>query len=111
MRPLVAEPLKTKTTKEWQSILDDAGIPNGPINDMEHVVNDPQVLAREMIVSVEHPKAGEVKMPGVPIKMSETQGSVRFAPPILGQHTEEVLKELAGLSDEEIIDLRENGGI
>ncbi|MFA5524327.1 MAG: CaiB/BaiF CoA-transferase family protein [Tissierellales bacterium] len=111
LRPLVAEPLKTKTTKEWQSILDDAGIPNGPINDMEHVVNDPQVLAREMIVSVEHPKAGEVKMPGVPIKMSETQGSVRFAPPILGQHTEEVLKELAGLSDEEIIDLRENGGI
>lgn len=111
LRPLVAEPLKTKTTKEWQTIFDEAGVPNGPINDMEHVVNDPQVLAREMIVSVDHPKVGEVKMPGVPIKMSETQGKVRFAPPVLGQHTEEILKELAGLSDEEISDLRENGGI
>lgn len=111
LRPLLSETLKIKTTKEWQLILEDAGVPNGPINNMEQVVNDPQVLAREMIVSINHPMAGEVKMPGVPIKMSETQGNIRFAPPLLGQHTDEILKELAGLSDEQILELREKGGI
>lgn len=111
LRPLIAEPLKEKTTKEWLSILDKFGVPNGPINNMEDVINDPQVLAREMIVEVDHPKAGKMKMLGVPIKMSETQGSIKSPAPLLGQHTTEVLKNIAGLTDEEIETLREKGGI
>ncbi|MFT9495588.1 CoA transferase, partial [Anaerosolibacter sp.] len=62
----------------------------------------PQVLARNMIVEVDHPVAGHLKMAGVPIKMSETQGAVRTHAPLLGQHTEEILKELLGMSTEEI---------
>ena len=110
LRPLLAEPLKTKTTEEWIDILNDAGVPNGPINDIEGVVNDPQVKAREMIVEVDHPVAGKTKMPGVPVKMSETQGEVRTPAPTLGQHTDEILREF-GLSDEEIKELKESGSI
>lgn len=111
LRSLVAESLKGKTTKEWQKILDDAGVPNGPINNMEAVVNDPQVLARDMIVEVDHPIAGKVKIPGVPIKMSETQGKIRFSAPLLGQHTEEILKDLNDLDSNQIEELRRKGAI
>jgi CoA:oxalate CoA-transferase len=90
----------------WQAVLDAAGVPNGPINTIDKVLQDPQVLAREMVVEIQHPVAGVLKMAGVPIKMSETQGSVRRPAPLLGQHTEEILKELLNLSDEEIDGLR-----
>jgi CoA:oxalate CoA-transferase len=100
--PLITAVTKTKTTREWQDLLDKAGVPNGPINTIDKVMEDPQVLARDMIVEVDHPVAGHLKMAGVPIKMSETQGSVRTHAPLLGQHTEEILKELLGMSTEEI---------
>lgn len=111
LRPLLAEPFKTKTTDEWLELLNEAGVPCGPINDIEGVVNDPQIQAREMVVSVKHPTAGEMSMPGVPIKMSETQGSVRTPAPILGQHTDEILKQELNLTDEEIEKLKEDGSI
>lgn len=104
---LINEETRSKTTKEWQDILDEAGVPNGPINTIDKVLEDPQVLAREMVVEVDHPVAGHLKMAGVPIKMSETQGSVRTHAPLLGQHTDEILKELLGLKDEEIEALKE----
>lgn len=107
LRPLIAEPMKEKTTEEWLEILDKAGVPNGPINTIDKVLQDPQVIAREMIVEVEHPVAGNLKMPGVPIKLSDTPGSVRTPAPLLGQHTEEILKELLGYDDEKIQSLRE----
>lgn len=110
IRPLLAAPFKTKTTEEWIDILNQAGVPNGPINNIEGVVNDPQVNARNMIVEVEHPKAGKIKLPGVPIKMSESQGEVRTAAPMLGQHTDEILKEF-GLSEEEISNLKNSGAL
>ncbi|MBB6218146.1 CoA:oxalate CoA-transferase [Anaerosolibacter carboniphilus] len=100
--PLITEVTRTKTTKEWQDLLDKAGVPNGPINTIDKVMEDPQVLARDMIIEVDHPVAGHLKMAGVPIKMSETQGIVRTHAPLLGQHTEEILKELLGMSTEEI---------
>lgn len=111
LRPLLARNMKKKTTRAWIEILNSHGIPNGPINDIEGVVNDPQILSRQMIVEIEHPTVGNMKMAGVPIKMSETQGSIRFAAPLLGEHTDEILKNMGNLTDSEIENLRVKGGI
>lgn len=111
LRPLIAEAMTKKTTEEWLELLDKAGVPNGPINTVDKVLQDPQVLAREMVVEVEHPVAGKLKMPGVPIKLSDTPGSVRTPAPVLGQHTEEILKELLGYNDEQIQDLRDSNAL
>jgi CoA:oxalate CoA-transferase len=102
LRPMIAEAVEKKSTAEWQNIFDANGIPNGPINNIEMVVSDPQVNHREMIVEVDHPVAEKVKIPGVPIKMSQTQGHVRTAAPVLGADTFEVLKMMNGLTDQEI---------
>jgi CoA:oxalate CoA-transferase len=111
LRPLITPRFLTKTTKEWQEILDDEGIPNGPINTIDKVVNNIQVLARDMIVEVYHPVAKNIKMPGIPIKLSETPGSIRYPPPTLGQHTREILKEYLGFDDEAIDKLAEEGAV
>ncbi|MFA5524468.1 MAG: CaiB/BaiF CoA-transferase family protein [Tissierellales bacterium] len=108
LRPLIAEPMTKKTTEEWLEILDKVGVPNGPINTIDKVMEDPQIKARDMIVEVEHPTAGKFKMPGVPIKLSDTPGSVRTPAPTLGQHTEEILKEFLGYNDEQIQKLRDS---
>lgn len=101
----------TKTVDEWIEALEGAGIPCGPINTIDRVVNNRQVQAREMIVEVEHPVAGKLKMTGVPIKLSETPGSVDTPAPLLGQHTEEILKDFVGLTAEQIAELREKEAI
>lgn len=98
----------TKTMDEWLKILHDGGIPVGPINDIARVVKDPAVIARDMIVTTHHPVAGDVQMAGVPIKLSETPGSVDAPAPVLGQHTREVLKEKLGYTDEFIDHLYED---
>jgi len=105
LRPLIAEPLKYKKTKEWQVILDSAGIPNGPINTIDKVLVDPQIKAREMIVEMDHPIVGKFKVPGIPIKLSDTPGKIRKASPTLGEDTREVLKELLGYEESEIGEL------
>ncbi|MDF2636874.1 MAG: yfdE 2 [Pelosinus sp.] len=97
-----------KNINDWLVQLEAAGIPCGPINTIDKVVSDPQVIARNMIVSTEHPTAGHVKMPGIPIKLSDTPGAVEKPAPLLGQHTEEILQELLGLSIEEINKLKAN---
>jgi CoA:oxalate CoA-transferase len=94
LRPMIAEVIMTKPTAEWQKLLDQAGVPNGPINSVDSVIKDEQVLAREMIVEVDHPVAGKLKMPGIPIKLSATPGAILRPAPTLGEHTEEVLREL-----------------
>ncbi|WP_461392848.1 CaiB/BaiF CoA transferase family protein [Desulfosporosinus fructosivorans] len=101
---------KSKTTKEITDKLRAAGVPGGPINDISQVLAEPQIKEREMIVEVEHPTIGMLKMLGIPIKLSETPGSVRIAPPLLGQHTSEVLDHL-GYSAEDIVHLKEKGVI
>lgn len=109
LRPLIAEPMKNRTTKEWQDMLDDSGVPNGPINTIDKVIEDPQVIARKMIVEVEHPIAGKLKTPGIPIKLSDTPGKIRNVSPILGEHTAEILKEILEYDNEKIEELkREN---
>ncbi len=105
-RPLVKELLSPlfleKTTKEWITALKEIGVPVGPINTVADVVNDEQVRFRDMIVSVEHPVAGHMEMPGVPIKMSDTPTGIGGPAPVLGQHNVEVLTTVLGLSQAEI---------
>ena len=109
LRPILAKIMKTKTTQEWQDILDNAGVPNGPINTVDKVVADPQVIARDMILEIDHPVSGKIKVPGIPIKLSDTPGDIRMTSPLLGQHTDEILKELLNYDDEKIEELkREN---
>jgi crotonobetainyl-CoA:carnitine CoA-transferase CaiB-like acyl-CoA transferase len=101
---LVAEleaALAGRDTAEWVETLAAAGVPCGPINDYAGVVRDPHTLARDMVVELEHPVEGTVRALGIPIKLSETPGEIRRPAPLLGEHTEEVLRE-AGLAPDEI---------
>ena len=87
------------------------GIPMGAINTIDQIVEHPQVKAREMLVECEHPVAGKFRMVGAPVKLSDTPGSVREPAPLLGQHTDEVLRECLGLDDGEIARLRAAGAL
>lgn len=109
LRPLIADVMVLKTKEEWMKILDDAGVPNGPINYVDAVIEDEQVLAREMIIEVDHPVAGKLKMPGIAIKLSETPGAILTPAPVLGQHTTEILKRYFDYTDQEIEALYEKG--
>ena len=91
----------TRPRAHWVAALDAAGVPCGPINDYAEAFADPQVQARGMVVEMEHPTHGRVRMPGPPVKMSETPPAVSRRAPLLGEHTREVLRE-AGCSDLEI---------
>lgn len=95
-----------KTTEEWMKLFDAAGLPAGPVLDVAQMHNDPQVIAREMVVEVDHPTAGSVKTIGLPVKFSQTPGKVLHGAPLYGQHTREVLAEL-GLDADRISDLLE----
>ncbi len=96
-----------KPVADWLSELERAGVAAGPVYDIEQVYEDPQVQARNMMVEVEHPTAGLTKAIGIPVKLSRTPGQIRSAAPTLGQHTDEVLREL-GLTFEAIAKLRED---
>lgn len=106
LKPILVEEMKKKTTEEWQEILDNGGIPNGPINTVDKVLADPQVIAREMIMEIDHPISGKLKVPGIPIKLSDTPGEIRMTSPLLGQHTDEILKELLNYDDKKIAELK-----
>ena len=95
------ERLATHSTAEWSKVITAAGVPCSGINTIEDVLRDPQTAARDMIMELEHSTLGTIKVPGIPIKMSDTPGSGRRAPPLLGEHQDEVLSEL-GLSREAI---------
>ncbi|MCH7802117.1 MAG: CoA transferase, partial [Chloroflexi bacterium] len=99
------ETFASESSQRWLDTLAEAGVPAGPIYNMAEVYADPQVQAREMMVEMDHPTAGRIKNIGVPVKLSETPGSVRSPSPLLGQHTDEVLSEM-GCSEAEIARLR-----
>jgi formyl-CoA transferase len=104
--PLIEEVIAAKTCDEWTELFVKSAIPCGPVNDMEHVFSDPQVLHRDMIAEVPHPAIGTLRLAGVPIKYSETPGRVRLPPPLLGEHTEEILSGVLGYSPQRIAELR-----
>jgi CoA:oxalate CoA-transferase len=107
--PRLQDVFLTRTCEEWEPLLLAAGIPVGAINDIALVVEHPQVVAREALVEMKHPRAGTVRMVGAPVRLSETPGSVRSPAPMLGEHTEAVLREMLGLDTETIAGLRAAG--
>jgi crotonobetainyl-CoA:carnitine CoA-transferase CaiB-like acyl-CoA transferase len=111
LRPLIAERLRSRTRGEWVEALKGAGVPCGSVRDVAEVLQDPQLDARAMVETVEHVSAGALRVLGVPVKLSETPGAVRSAPPALGQHTEPILKGDCGLSSADIEELRMSGAI
>ncbi len=100
-----------RDTATWITLLTKAGIPCAPVNTIDQVFSDPQVLHRKMLLEMEHPTAGRVRVAGMPVKFSATPASLRFPPPLLGQHTEEVLQTWLEMRDGDIADLKSNGVI
>ena len=99
---VIQQVLLTKTYEEWEAIFLEAGVPVGAINDVAQLLEHPQVKARGAMVDMVHPRAGPVKMVGVPVKLSATPGAVRTPSPCLGEHSAQTLREVLGLPDEEI---------
>ena len=109
--PVLAVELEKKTTKEWTDIFENAGLPYSPINDMKDICEDPHITHRNMLVEIDQPLVGKMKIAGSPIHLSETPGEVYAPAPLLGQHSEEVLREILGYSNEEINKLKIEGVI
>jgi crotonobetainyl-CoA:carnitine CoA-transferase CaiB-like acyl-CoA transferase len=101
---------RTQSRAHWLAALDDKGVPCGPVHDMLEALNDPQTLAREMVVEVEHSTVGSVKTIGLPVKFSATPGKVRTGAPVYGEHTREVLREY-GFDEAEIDAFERDGAI
>ena len=108
--PLIEAVLGTRTASEWVDALLELGVPAGPVNSIAEVFEDPQVLARNMKIDVPHPKLGNVTMAGISYKHGDTPATVRRHPPMLGEHTDEVLGAL-GIGAAEIEQLRQEGAL
>jgi crotonobetainyl-CoA:carnitine CoA-transferase CaiB-like acyl-CoA transferase len=107
--PLLAELFEKRTTREWCDALEAAGVPNGPINNLQQVFDEPQVRARGMKIELDHAIAGKVPLIASPMKFLGTPLEHKLAPPTLGQHTDEVLRGLLGMDDAGIRRLRAGG--
>jgi len=103
---MLAKMFKKQKTSYWMTLLNNAGIPNAPINDIPTLAKDSQVAFRNMIIDVPHPAIPNLRMPGSPLKLEDSPASVRHYPPNLGEHTKEILLEL-GYSDKEFLHLKE----
>jgi crotonobetainyl-CoA:carnitine CoA-transferase CaiB-like acyl-CoA transferase len=109
LRALLEPVMMERSAADWIDTLRSHGIPCGRIQSVKEVCDDPHVLAREMVVALEHPEAGPIQVTGVPIKLSDTPGVVEAPPPSLGQHTAEVLSDWLGMSEARVDELRQEG--
>jgi crotonobetainyl-CoA:carnitine CoA-transferase CaiB-like acyl-CoA transferase len=100
-----------RTTREWVALLEAAGVPNGPINTVAQVFEEPQVRARGLRIGLPHKSAGTVSLVASPMRFSATPIDYRLPPPVLGEHTDDILREALGLSDAQIAALRAAGAV
>lgn len=109
--PLIRQVTVFRTTAEWVSVLEAAGVPCGPVNDLEQVFADPQVIARGLRIDLPHPLAGSTPQVASPLRLSASPVEYRQAPPLLGEHTERVLSDVLGLDTSQVAVLRSQGVI
>ena len=122
---LIEEITKGKTTQEWLDVLNESGMPYAAVNDIQGTLNnehgksdgnakdkqksDSVVLARNMVREVDHPTYGSIKLVNTPVKFSYSEPSIRSPPPLLGQHTNEVLRDMLNMNEDEIQAFRKEG--
>ncbi len=109
--PELAAMIRTRPAAYWLEALEAACVPAGPINTIPQALADPQILSRGLRIDLPHPLSGQVPLVGMPIRMSDSPPAYHRAPPLLGQHTDEVLRELAGFDDDRLAALRAAGAI
>jgi len=107
--PQVIEIMLRMSSAQWLDVLNARGIPCGPINDLDQVFGDPQVISRGLRLELDHPSAGKVASVANPIKLSQTPIEYKQAPPVLGQHTESLLSSRLGISDQVMAELKSKG--
>lgn len=109
--PMLDELFSERDAKDWIDLCIDIGIPAAPINEVDEVFDDPQVLARERVVHVDHPNGETVPLIASPMNVLTSPPTIRYAPPMLGEHTTEILESILGYSNDKISELRSSGAI
>lgn len=101
----------TRTTNEWLEVFEGSGLPYSAVNDVQQTLHHEHTLARDMVKEMDHEWCGPIKMVNTPVKYSESRPGIRSVPPVLGQHTDEVLREVLGMSEAEIQGLKDEGAV
>jgi CoA:oxalate CoA-transferase len=107
--PIISEEISKKTTKEWSELFDKADLPYSPVNSIKDICADPHIRYRNMLVEIDQPEVGRMTIAGSPIHLSVTPGEVYAPAPLLGQHTEEILRNVLSYSEGEIDVLKREG--
>lgn len=109
LEALIEAETRTKTTAQWLQVLEGSGMPYAAVNDIQATLKHEHVLARKMVTTIQHPACGPLKMVNTPVKYSYSEPSIRMPPPLLGQHTDEILRDVVGMGEADIVKLRREG--